>query len=220
MPGAEGNLLGFGEEVVRVAVQHHLAQRRDGHQFFGDQLGRVENVEIEGVFIFFFDDLHPQLPFRVVADLNRLPQITPMVVGVLSRKLLRFVPHQGASAGRRAPVEFDEARLALGIDQAKGVHAEALHAAQAFRDRPVGHCPHHHVRRLRHQRNEVPEGVVGRATGRDLVMRLGFDRVHEVGKLDRILYEKHRHVIAHQVEVAFVGEELHGETPYITHGIA
>ncbi|MNC40014.1 hypothetical protein D3C75_887030 [compost metagenome] len=61
---------------------------------------------------------------------------------------------------------------------------------------------------------------MGRATGRDLVMRLGFDRVHEVGKLDRILYEKHRHVIAHQVEVAFVGEELHGETPYITHGIA
>ncbi|MNF77495.1 hypothetical protein D3C84_596430 [compost metagenome] len=117
-------------------------------------------------------------------------------------------------------MEFDEARLALGIDQAKGVHAEALHAAQAFRDRPVGHCPHHHVRRLRYQRNKVPERIVGRATGRDFVVRLGFYRVHEVGELDGVLDKEHRHVVSDQVEIAFVGEELHRETSYVPHGIA
>lgn len=116
-------------------------------------------------------------------------------------------------------MEFDEARFALGVDQAEGVHAKALHAAQAFRDRPVGHRPDHHVRRFRYQRDEVPEGVVGRAAGRDLVVRLGFHRVDEVGKLDRVLNEKHRHVIADQIEVALVGEELHRETAHVAHGV-
>ena len=51
-------------------------------------------------------------------------------------------------------------------------------------------------------------------------MWLGFHRVHEVGKLDRVLNEEHRHVVADQVEVAFVGEELHRETAYVAHGIA
>lgn len=41
----------------------------------------------------------------------------------------------------------------------------------------------------------------------------------EVGELDRILDEEHRHVVADQVEVAFVGIELHGEAAYVTHRI-
>jgi hypothetical protein len=51
MPGAKGDLLGLGKEVVRVAVEHHLAQRGHRHQLLGDQLGRVEQVEVELVFI-------------------------------------------------------------------------------------------------------------------------------------------------------------------------
>lgn len=61
---------------------------------------------------------------------------------------------------------------------------------------------------------------MGRAASRHLVVGLGFYRVDEVGKLDRVLNEEHRHVVAHQVEVAFVSEELHGETSYVPHGIA
>ncbi|MNN75490.1 hypothetical protein D3C81_1917970 [compost metagenome] len=51
-------------------------------------------------------------------------------------------------------------------------------------------------------------------------MRFGFHRVDEVGKLDRVLNKEHRHVVADQVEVAFIGEELHRETAYVTHGVA
>jgi len=61
---------------------------------------------------------------------------------------------------------------------------------------------------------------VGRTAGGDLIVRLGFHRVDEVGKLDRVLNEEHRHVVADQVEVAFVGEEFHRETAHVTHGIA
>ncbi|MNH14622.1 hypothetical protein D3C77_368800 [compost metagenome] len=92
MPRAKGNLLGFSKEIVRIAVEHHLAQRDHRHQFFGDDLGRVEQVEIKCMLILFRDDLHTELPLRVVAGFNRLPKIAPMVVGIFARKLLRFVP--------------------------------------------------------------------------------------------------------------------------------
>jgi hypothetical protein len=48
----------------------------------------------------------------------------------------------------------------------------------------------------------------------------GFTAWTKSGKLDRVLNEKHRHVVTDQIEVAFVGEELHGETTYVTHGVA
>ncbi len=216
---AERDLLGLGKEIVRITVQGHFAQRRDRHDFFGDQLGRVEDVEIEVVLVFLLDDLYAEFPFRVVAHLDRFPEVATVVVSVFTGELLRFVPHQRASTGSRAPVEFDEARFALGVDQPESVHAEALHAAQAFRDRPVRHRPDDHVRRLRHQRNKVPEGIVRRATGRDFIVRLGFHCVDEVGKLDRVLNEEDRHVVADQIEVAFVGEKFHGKTAYVAHGI-
>ena len=150
MPRAERNLLGFCEEIVRVAVEHHFAQGCDGYQFFGNQLGGVKNVKIELVFVFLRDDLHPEFPLRVIARFDGVPQITAMEVSVFACELLRFVPHQRASTCARPPVELDEVRLAFSVDKAKGMHAEALHASQAFRNGPVGHGPNNHVSRFRH----------------------------------------------------------------------
>jgi hypothetical protein len=45
----EGDLLGLGKEIVGVAVQHQTADSDRGHEFFGDELGGVEHVEIEFV---------------------------------------------------------------------------------------------------------------------------------------------------------------------------
>ena len=47
--GAERDLLGLGEEVVGVAVEHHLADRRQRHELLGHELGRVEHVEAEAL---------------------------------------------------------------------------------------------------------------------------------------------------------------------------
>ncbi|MNO48221.1 hypothetical protein D3C76_385530 [compost metagenome] len=219
MPRAEGYLLGFGKEVVRVAIEHHLAQQRHRHQLFGDDLGRVEQVKVILVFVSLGDDLHAQFPFRIVAGLDGLPKVAAVVVGVLARQLLRLIPQQRMHTLARLPVELDETGHALGVDQAEGVHAKALHHPQAARDGTVGHGPGHHVRRLRHQRDEVPESVVSRAAGRHLVVRLGFDRMYEVRKLDGVLDEKHRHVVANQVEIAFIGIELDGKAAHVAYRV-
>jgi hypothetical protein len=42
---AERDLLGLGQEVVGVAVEHHASDRRHGHQLLRHDLGRVEHVE-------------------------------------------------------------------------------------------------------------------------------------------------------------------------------
>ena len=42
---AERHLLGLGEEVVGIAVQHQPADRNDRHELLGHDLRRVEHVE-------------------------------------------------------------------------------------------------------------------------------------------------------------------------------
>ncbi|MNN15184.1 hypothetical protein D3C81_1282840 [compost metagenome] len=160
MPGAEGDLFGFGEEIVRVTVEHHLAQWCHRHQLFRDDLGRVEQVEVKFMLILFGDDLHTELPLRIIAGLDCFPEVAAMVVGVLAGQFLCFIPKQRTDTSLGLPVEFDEARLAFSVYQPEGMHTKALHGAQAFRNGPVRHRPDHHVRRLRHQRDKVPEGVM------------------------------------------------------------
>ncbi|MNN26646.1 hypothetical protein D3C81_1401590 [compost metagenome] len=127
MPRAERDLLDFCKEVVGVTVEHHFAQRRNRHQFLGDNLGGVEQVEFELVFISFRHDLYTQLPLRVITGLDRFAKVATVEVGVLARKLLRLVPQHRVHALARFPVKLDEARHPFGIDQAEGVHAKTLH---------------------------------------------------------------------------------------------
>ena len=110
----------------------------------------------------------------------------------------------------------DFARL---VDEAEGVHAEALHRAVAARDRPVRHRPHQHGGDLGHQRDEVPEGVVRRCRLRHREVRLGLGRVDQVGELHRVLDEEDRDVVADQVPVALVGVELHREAAHVARGV-
>ncbi|MNH18266.1 hypothetical protein D3C79_779640 [compost metagenome] len=92
MTRAERHLFYFGKEVVRVAIQHHLAQRCNRHQLFRDYLGRVQQVEIEFMLVGFRHDLHAQFPLRVIAGLDSFPQVATLEVSVLACQFLRFVP--------------------------------------------------------------------------------------------------------------------------------
>ena len=60
----EGGLLGLGEEVVRVAVQHHAADDRDRDQLLRDQLGGVQDVEGQRVGLRLVEQLHAEFPLR------------------------------------------------------------------------------------------------------------------------------------------------------------
>ena len=148
-PGMEGHLFGFGKEVVGIAVQHQLAHREHRHHLLRNQLGRVQQVEAQALGLAFLDQLQAQLPFGKVAVLDRLPQVAPVKVGILAGDLLRLVPHQRVLAQLGLPVELDEVRNTLGIDEAEGVDAEAFHHAVAARDGAVRHDPHQHVRASR-----------------------------------------------------------------------
>ena len=143
-----------------------------------------------------------------------------MEVRVLARNLLRFVPDDRVDAEQRLPVELHETRLPGLIDEAKGVNAEAFHHAEAAGNGSVGHNPHDHVHRFRHQGDEVPEGVVRRRRLRDLVVRLRLDGVDQVGKLDGILDEEDGDVVSHQVKNSFLGVELDREAAHVARQVA
>jgi len=119
MGGAEGDLLGLGEEIVGVAVEHHAPDRCHRHQLLGDQLGGVEHIEAEGFGLGLGEDLQAELPFRVFAGFDGVPQVAAVEVGIGAGDLDRLVPHQrmGAELGR--PVELDEVRLARALTRRK-----------------------------------------------------------------------------------------------------
>ena len=207
------------EEVVGVAVEHHAPDRPDRHQFLGHQLGGVQDVETESGRLLLGEDLQSQFVLGERAALDAFPEIATVVVRIGARDLDGFVPAQrvGASLGR--PVELDEHGLAVRVDQAIRVNAEALHRGVRTRDRAVAHDPQQHVGGLGHQRDEVPERVVRAGRLGHLVMRLRLDGVHQVGKLHRVLDEEDRNVVADQVPVAFVGVELDGEAADVARGV-
>src|SRR5256885_15936445 len=80
------------------------------------------------------------------------------------------------------PVELDEDRLSLCIDEAEGVHAKTLHRGEAAGDGAIRHQPHQHVGGLGHERDEIPERVMGARGLRHLVMWLRLDGMHQVDR--------------------------------------
>ena len=143
-----------------------------------------------------------------------------MEVRVLAGDLLRLVPGQRVLAQLGPPVELDEVRDAARVDQAEGVDAEAFHHPVAARQRAVRHQPHQRVRASRASARRSPRRC--RARWRPAACSWcgsGLMRVHQVRELHRVLDEEHRHVVAHQVVVAFARVELDGEAAHVAHGV-
>lgn len=89
MPGMERHLFGLREEVLRTAIQCHLAHPAHRNELLGDQLGGVEEVELEGIrLLLLLDDLDAQLELGIVPHLDRFPKIAPVKVRVLPAQLL------------------------------------------------------------------------------------------------------------------------------------
>jgi hypothetical protein len=92
--GAERDLLGLGEEVVRIAVQRQLADRLHRHQLLRNDLGRIEHVEAEALRLRLTEHLHAELVLGVVAGLDRLPQVATVEVRVRAGDLHGLVPDE------------------------------------------------------------------------------------------------------------------------------
>src|SRR5262252_3517624 len=113
-------------------------------------------------------------------------------------------------------MELDESRLPLGVDEAEGMDAEAIHEAEGAWDRPVGHDPHHHVHAFWGQGDEVPEVVMRRLRLRKAPIRFLLHRMDQIRKLDGVLNEKHWDIVPDDVPVPFLRIELHGKAADVT----
>src|SRR5204862_56044 len=163
--------------------------------------------------------LKPELPFREVAGLYRVPQIAAVEIGVSAIDLERLVPYHGLHAQFWLPVEFDEGRFTLRIDEAKRVDAEPFHETKRPRDRSVGHDPERHVRALRIQRDEIPEIIVRGLRLREPAVGLLLGRMDDVGKFDRVLNKENGDVVSDEIPVALLGIELDRKPAHITRQI-
>jgi len=67
--------------------------------------------------------------------------------------------------------------------------------------------------------NEVPKVVMSGLSLRNLVVRLRFDCMDDVRKLDGILYEKDWNVISDYVPVPFLGVEFDGEATNVADSV-
>ena len=212
---AEGDLLGLSEEIVDIGVERQRADDLDRDLFFRNDLGRVEHVEFELLGKLLVEHLDAEVPLRIVARVDRIPHVAAMEVGIHPVDLERLVPDHRLQPERGLPVELDEMRLALGIDQPEGMYAEAFHEAEATRDRAVGHDPHDHVHRFGAERDEVPEIVMRGLRLREAAIGRGLGGVDQIGELDRVLDEEHRDIVADEVPIALAGVELGGKAAHV-----
>ncbi len=117
---AERDLLGLGEEVVDDAVEHETPDDAHRDELLGDELRRVEDVEIELIGELVVEQLHTELPLGEVARGDRVPQVAAVEVRVSTVDLHGLVPHDRLQAQLRLPVELHERR-----------HARLVHEAEA-----------------------------------------------------------------------------------------
>src|SRR5665647_996462 len=110
------NLFGFSEEIVRPAIQNHAADHSQGHQFFGNQLGRVQMIKRESVCLFLRKKLNREFPLWVIPGLDGLEHIAAVEVLISTRELDGLVPNGGLQAELGTPVEFDEGRFACVVN--------------------------------------------------------------------------------------------------------
>ena len=217
--GAKGHLFRLGKEIVHHPVQHQTAHDPDRAVFLGDQLGRVEHVEGKGIGESIVEHLQAQLPFREITGLNGIPQVTAVEIGIGAVDLDRLVPQDRLQPQLWLPMKFHKAGFSVGIDHSERVDAKAFHEPERPRQCAVRHLPHDHVHGLGHQRNEIPEIVMGRRGLRKATVRLVLDGVNQVGKLHRVLDEEHRDVVADDVPVATLGVKFHRKAAHVAHHV-
>ena len=106
--------------------------------------------------ISFRHDLHTELPLRKVAALDSFVEVALMALAVLADQGFGFGIGQVPDPLLRLEMELDPIALVIGVDEAEGVAAEAVHVAISRRNAPVTHDDGDLVQRFRQRGPEVP----------------------------------------------------------------
>src|SRR5580698_4180552 len=151
--------------------------------------------------------------------MNGLPHVAAVKIRIGAVDLHSFIPDDRLHTELGFPVKFYKGRFAFGVNQAIGVNPKSFHETKRARDCAIGHDPHRHVNAFRHERYEIPEIIVRGLRLRKAAVGLLLRGVDQVRKLDRVLYEKYRDVVADDVPVTFLGVKLHGEAAHVAREI-
>lgn len=76
----ERSLFGLGKEFVQSLIQSHFTYDLKGHELFGPNLGRIQNIEVEVVLTSFGNDLNGKLPLGISTAFDGLFQIFAMEI--------------------------------------------------------------------------------------------------------------------------------------------
>ena len=111
LPSVKSDLFSLGKEVVRISVECHLSNSLHRNNSSGIILVGSRRSKSNLCSSFLLDDLNAKLPFRIIAVLNRFPQIATMKIRVLTRNFLCFIPNNRVQTKQWFPMKLHEARL-------------------------------------------------------------------------------------------------------------
>ncbi len=211
----EGSLFNLGEIVLRVLVEFehaHLDQRKI---LLEPDLGEIEGIVGAGRRLLLCHDLDIEGPAGEVFLLDALVKVPLVALPVLADDHLSLLVSEVLDPLLGLEMELDPEAPVLGVEEAEGVAAEAVHVAEGSGDPPVAHDDGDLVERLRQRTPEIP--VVLRAPH----VRAGvpFHGVVEVRELERVAKKEDRRIVSHQIPVSLLGVELHRKAPDVPLGV-
>src|ERR1700761_4206493 len=87
MTRTKRNLLCLRKVLIDNPVKHHLPNRLNGHKLFRPDLGSIEDIEGELMFVCLWNDLHSECPFRIGTSLDSLVEVFTVEIGILTADL-------------------------------------------------------------------------------------------------------------------------------------
>ena len=100
-----GGLFGLREEIIRVAIKHHPTDHFERDHLLGNELGRIEDIEIETIGGALVEALDAEFIFGEVALIDRFKQIAAVEIGIGAAELDGLVPDHGDGTRGRAPAK-------------------------------------------------------------------------------------------------------------------
>ncbi|PMQ14793.1 hypothetical protein JaAD80_19100 [Janthinobacterium sp. AD80] len=211
----KGRLLHFRVVIVRIAVQLENANGQQREIRVRPHFRQVERVPARALLplcqLLVRRHLQLDFPLGEIAAFDGAEQVALGVVGVGTGQAARFRGRQIPDALARLEVPFHVHALAIRIDQAIRVAAEAIHVTVAVRRAAVREEHGDLVQAFRRMAPEIEHHF----SRFQIALRIALLRVDEVGELDRVLDEEHGRVVAHQIPVALFRIKAHGETARI-----
>jgi hypothetical protein len=147
-----------------------------------------------------------------VTVLDRLEEIALCAVRIFTAHRISVFARKALDSLFGLEMSFDVKQFVLCVDEREGVAGISVHMAIAIGCAAITEENCYLMQRLGRERKEVPHHGWRLEVG----LRIALLRMDEIAKLERILDEEDRRVLAEHVPVAFFGVELDGKAARTT----